>query len=219
MVDLISNNKQIFQQTRRAVREDIVDTSDYKIDKTGRKYKAHRIKLGDTPAADGSVELAKEEVVQLTEAQDPPFVLVLKRKAIRLYPDGTKIALYHNDRLDKDFAVPYSTSSQPVIQAEAVDAIGQLQKIKDYHQQNLEDAIKSMEAGISPVIIDNTNVQKWEFEKYLDAAEVNGYDVKFETLDPTNYSEDFIRELAERQKKTHNVPEQVIIDMLKRWED
>lgn len=93
------------------------------------------------------------------------------------------------------------------------------EKIKDYHQQNLEDAIKSMEAGISPVIIDNTNVQKWEFEKYLDAAEVNGYDVKFETLDPTNYSEDFIRELAERQKKTHNVPEQVIIDMLKRWED
>ena len=135
MVDLISNNKQIFQQTRRAVREDTVDTSDYKIDKTGRKYKAHRIKLGDTtPAvADGTVELAKEEVVQLTEAQDPPFVLVLKRKAIRLYPDGTKIALYHNDRLDKDFAVPYSTSSQPVIQAEAVDAMGQLQKIKDSH--------------------------------------------------------------------------------------
>lgn len=133
MVDLISNNKQIFQQTRRAVREDIVDTSDFKIDKTGRKYKAHRIKLGDTPAADGSVELAKEEVVQLTEAQDPPFVLVLKRKAIRLYPDGTKIALYHNDRLDKDFAVPYATASQPVIQAEAVDAIGQLQKIKDSH--------------------------------------------------------------------------------------
>jgi len=136
MVDLISNNKQIFQQTRRAVREDIVDTSDFKIDKSGRKYKAHRIKLGDnTPAvADGTVELAKEEVVQLTEAQDPPFVLVLKRKAIRLYPDGTKIALYHNDRLDKDFAVPYATSSQPVIQAEAVDAMGQLQKIKDSHQ-------------------------------------------------------------------------------------
>ena len=135
MVDLISNNKQIFQQTRRAVREDIVDTSDFKLDKRARKYKAHRIKLGDTtPAvADGTVELAKEEVVQLTEAQDPPFVLVLKRKAIRLYPDGTKIALYHNDRLDKDFAVPYSTSSQPVIQAEAVDAMGQLQKIKDSH--------------------------------------------------------------------------------------
>jgi hypothetical protein len=134
MVDVVTNNKQIFQQTRRAVREGVVDTSDYKIDKSGRKYKAHRITVGNTPAADGSVELAKEEVVQLTEAQDPPFVLVLKRKAIRLYPDGTKIALYHSDKLDKDFAVPYASASQPVIQAEAVDAIGQLQKIKDTHQ-------------------------------------------------------------------------------------
>jgi len=35
MVDVVTNNKQIFQQTRRAVREDIVDTSDFKIDKTG----------------------------------------------------------------------------------------------------------------------------------------------------------------------------------------
>ena len=134
MVDLVSNNKQIFQQTRRAVREDIVDTSDFKLDKRGRKYKAHRIKLGDTPAvADGTVELAKEEAVQLTEAQDPPFVLVLKRKAIRLYPDGTKIALYHNDRLDKDFAVPYATASQPVIQAEELNTLGQLQKIKEHN--------------------------------------------------------------------------------------
>jgi len=70
MVDLVSNNKQIFQQTRRAVREDIVDTSDFKLDKSGRKYKDHRIKLGDTmpKVADGTVELAKEEVVQLTES-------------------------------------------------------------------------------------------------------------------------------------------------------
>ena len=60
---------------------------------------------------------------------------------------------------------------------------------------------------------------KETLQKYLDAADEFGYDVKIETLDPTNYSEDFIRELAERQKKTHNVPEQVIIDMLKRWED
>jgi len=149
MVDLVSNNKQIFQQTRRAVREGVVDTSDYKIDKSGRKYKAHRITVGNTPAADGSVELAKEEVVQLTEAQDPPFVLVLKRKAIRLYPDGTKIALYHNDRLDKDFAVPYASASQPVIQAEAVDAIGQLQKIKDTHQHFSGSILKRLNGVVN----------------------------------------------------------------------
>ena len=152
MVDLVSNNKQIFQQTRRAVREDleegIVDTSDYKLDAAGRKYKAHRVKFADTPAK-GSEEMEvaansdmKEDVSYLQEAKEPPFVLVLKRKAIRLYPDGTKIALYYNDRLKRIFTVPYDTEDRLSIQAqeeveqveEAVDAIGQLQKIKDTHQ-------------------------------------------------------------------------------------
>jgi hypothetical protein len=147
MVDLVSNNKQIFQQTRRAVREDleegIVDTSDYKVDAAGRKYKAHRTKVGDTaPRVGDDPDAIKEEAIQLDESREPPFVLILKRKAIRLYPDGTKIALYYNDRLKRIFTVPYDTLDNISIQAqeeveqveEAVDAIGQLQKIKDTHQ-------------------------------------------------------------------------------------
>ena len=148
MVDLVSNNKQIFTQTRKAVREDleegVVVSSDFKLGKDGRKVKAHRRKIGDDllgePEYAEVEKMQKEEVVELTEAKDPPFVLILKRRAIRLYPDGTKVALYHNDRLNKVFAVPYDTTMDPVIQAEeveleeAVDAIGQLQKIKDTHQ-------------------------------------------------------------------------------------
>ena len=148
MVDLVSNNKQIFTQTRKAVREDleegVVVSSDFKLGKDGRKVKAHRRKIGDEllgePEYAEVEKMQKEEVVKLTEAHDPPFVLILKRRAIRLYPDGTKVALYRNDRLNKVFAVPYDTTMDPVIQAEevklkeAVDAIGQLQKIKDTHQ-------------------------------------------------------------------------------------
>lgn len=144
MVDLITNNKQIFQQTRRAVREEseldeaIIDTSDYKVDSSGKKYKAHRIKVGDTAAQVGDdPEQVKEEVLQLDEATDPPYVLVLKRKSIRLYPDGTKIALYYSDRLGKLFSVPYSTNMDPVIQSEETieeDVVKHLQNIKDNHQ-------------------------------------------------------------------------------------
>jgi hypothetical protein len=148
MVDLVSNNKQIFTQTRKAVREDleegVVVSSDFKLGKDGRKVKTHRRKIGDDllgePEYAEVEKMQKEEVVKLTEAHDPPFVLILKRRAIRLYPDGTKVALYRNDRLNKVFAVPYDTTMDPVIQAEeveleeAVDAIGQLQKIKDTHQ-------------------------------------------------------------------------------------
>ena len=148
MVDLVSNNKQIFTQTRKAVREDleegVVVSSDFKLGKDGRKVKAHRRKIGDDllgePEYAEVEKMQKEEVVELIEAKDPPFVLILKRRAIRLYPDGTKVALYRNDRLNKVFAVPYDTTMDPVIQAEeveleeTVDAIGQLQKIKDTHQ-------------------------------------------------------------------------------------
>ena len=91
MVDLISNNKAINMQARRAVKED-----------------------EDFIEAD-----------QLDEAQNPgptpPYVLLLKRKAIRLYPDGTKIALYYNKQINKFFSVPYDTPTGTAIQAEEVE--------------------------------------------------------------------------------------------------
>jgi len=82
MVDLVSNNKQIFTQARKAVREDINE-----------------------------------------DTSNPPFVLLLKRKAIRLYPDGTRVALYYNDKIDKYFSLPYGDAVDGSIQAEEVEVI------------------------------------------------------------------------------------------------
>ena len=95
MVDLISNNKAINIQARRAVREEleegVIDTSDVKISSSGRKVRAHRIKVGDK--VEESL-LPEDEVEQLDEITkdnpaDPPYVILLKRKAIRVYPDKT----------------------------------------------------------------------------------------------------------------------------------
>ena len=106
MVDLVSNNKQINMQARRAVKED----EDF------------------------------IETDQLDEAQNPgptpPYVLLLKRKAIRLYPDGTKIALYYNKQINKFFSVPYDTPTGTAIQAEEVVsemAIGKKKPKSDTH--------------------------------------------------------------------------------------
>jgi hypothetical protein len=150
MVDLLSNNKQIFQQTRRAVREEleegVQDTSDYKIVLTPeggkRKVKAHRIVMAkDAPEVqDVNGYLTKEEVIEAESLEenkkdsdeDPPFVLMLKRKAIRLYPNKTKIALYYNQKLNKYFSVPYGPSVDSPLQAEEVIEEGvmdQLHKI------------------------------------------------------------------------------------------
>jgi hypothetical protein len=85
MVDLISNNKQIFTKARQAVREEI--------------------ELNEGPMDSALVP-------------DPPVILVIKRKAVRLYPDGTRIALYWSDKLKRVFSLPYGPAVQPVIQAE-----------------------------------------------------------------------------------------------------
>jgi hypothetical protein len=145
MTDLISNNKQIFMRARQAVKEEleegILDTADIKVSPSGRKVRAHRIKVGDV--AYGKDEDIKEdfEIVEATTdiEEDPPFVLMLKRKAIRLYPNKTRVALYYNKQLDKYFTIPYGKGVDSPLQAEetikeAVDAIGQLQKIQDTHQ-------------------------------------------------------------------------------------
>lgn len=142
MVDLISNNKQIFNQARRSVREEceieegIVDTSDFKLDRSGRKYKAHRVKVGDTATQigdDPETQTPRFESVQETTILkgDPPFTLVLKRKAIRQYTGDMKIALYYNDRLKTYFSVPYTDmggvaggDSKAIVQAqEQVESI------------------------------------------------------------------------------------------------
>lgn len=132
MVDLISNNKSINLQARRAVREDVdviepidealLATSDYKLGTDGRKVRAHRIKVGD-----------KVEEAVKDDSNDPPFVLLLKRRAIRLYPDKTKVALYYNKQLDKYFSVPFNTEIGSYIQAEETNleegVMDQLHKI------------------------------------------------------------------------------------------
>ena len=144
MVDLISNNKQLFQQTRRLVREEleegVKDTSDFKVvtDTAGnqRKVKAHRVVM--------STDTVKEETLDENVLQrDPPAVLVLRRKNIRSFSNDTYIALYYNDKLNKYFSIPYSTNldiNSP-IQAEEVEineaklnGIEQLKKIRDSKQ-------------------------------------------------------------------------------------
>lgn len=135
MVDLITNNKQIYGQARRAVKEEleegIVATSDYKLGANGQKVRSHRVKVGDTAPEVGddpeddedSTKLKKEEVSYLEEGVNPPFVLVLKRKAIRYYPEGITNVMYYSDRLNRYFSVPYSagTPMDNPVQAEEVE--------------------------------------------------------------------------------------------------
>tara|TARA_B100001057_G_C22763478_1_gene916793 strand:+ start:851 stop:1471 length:621 start_codon:yes stop_codon:yes gene_type:complete len=100
------------------------NTADFKLvmgaDGKPKKMRAHRIKVGDRAPRVGDdpeqdVEDVKEETSRI---KDPPFVLVFKRKAIRPYPGGMKVAMYYNKNLDKYVTVPYGKGMDNIVQAE-----------------------------------------------------------------------------------------------------
>jgi hypothetical protein len=121
MADLITSNKQIYIKARQAVREDLnegmITTADFKTDIEGKKHRRSRLKIGDVgydmkEARTDSVGSAYPVV------PDPPVVLVIKRKAVRLYPDGTRIAMYWSDKLKRVFSLPYGPAVDAVVQSE-----------------------------------------------------------------------------------------------------
>ncbi len=82
------SSKQIYGKARQAVREELEEA---RMDSVGSAYPL---------------------------LPDPPAVLVIKRKAVRLYPDGTRIAMYWSDKLKRVFSLPYGPAVDPVVQAE-----------------------------------------------------------------------------------------------------
>jgi NEDD4-binding protein 2 len=87
-------------------------------------------------------------------------------------------------------------------------------KIVANHAANQQRVREACEAGISPVVVDNTNTQKWEARPYVQMAEEYGYSVKFVEAN-TPWSKD-AEECARRN--THGVPLAGIQAMLSRYE-
>ncbi|CAI2382942.1 unnamed protein product [Moneuplotes crassus] len=83
-------------------------------------------------------------------------------------------------------------------------------KIKEYHGQNYKDFKKSIDDKVETVVVDNTNVQEFEYKKYVEYATENGYVVSYVTLpfpDP---------EVA-AERNSHGVPLEAIQRMMKKW--
>lgn len=78
----------------------------------------------------------------------------------------------------------------------------------------LSSAVKAaFEAGVTCVVLDNTNTQRWEYQPYTEAAERHGYSVTVIPLFDGGLSD---AELAARN--TRGVPEASIARMRARWE-
>jgi tRNA uridine 5-carbamoylmethylation protein Kti12 len=91
-------------------------------------------------------------------------------------------------------------------------------KLAQNHAYNLRNATQFMESFKLPnqninCIIDNTNTQHWEYEKYVEVAKKNGFMVQIITVE---WNINDIPLYAERN--SHGVPEEAIYRMAERWE-
>lgn len=81
------------------------------------------------------------------------------------------------------------------------------------HQLNFDRTKKALEQGVSPVVIDNTNINARDIKPYVMLAREFGYTVEFrEPETPWKFNAE---ELARRN--THGVPKAIIEKLLSKW--
>jgi len=88
------------------------------------------------------------------------------------------------------------------------------EKLSEYHDQNLEAAIESMKEGISPIVIDNTNIHALLALPYVIEGKYYRYDIIVaETQTPWRFN---IEELLKRN--IHDIPRESLEQMIMNYE-
>jgi predicted kinase len=93
--------------------------------------------------------------------------------------------------------------------------------LPEYHALNQRRAEESMVAGVSPIIIDNTNTQAWEMKPYVEAAMRHGYEVEVVEPGSPGFPEVDFDEIMKRQKSREggkSMPEEVVRRMTSRFQ-
>jgi predicted kinase len=91
-------------------------------------------------------------------------------------------------------------------------ASGNFSMLSAVHAENLRNAVKDMEIGITPVVIDNTNIKPFESKPYIENALKLGYDDKNIVIVDIGTNGMLAEELARRN--THGVPLDKIKSMI-----
>jgi predicted kinase len=88
-------------------------------------------------------------------------------------------------------------------------------KLSEYHNLNLSRFIRALSQNIPLVIVDNTNIRRWEFIAYIEAANALGYQVKEVVVGDIK---DKAMQHLYSQRNIHRVPLKVINKMAYQFE-
>lgn len=82
------------------------------------------------------------------------------------------------------------------------------------HNKNFERTLEAMSEFVSPIIIDNTNLQAWEMKNYVEAA--NFYKYKIKIIDVDTPRDEIMKRQQSRVGKT--LPPEIIDRMLNKYQ-
>jgi len=123
------------------------------------------------------------EGVQVHEHEkDPPVILVMRRKSIRMFPNGQKVAMYYVDKLDKYVTVPYNDLQWSPLSMK-------------------EDVSYSVIHQLSTIILEGVGTVKFEDGSYtkVDKETANSILTVYESLDKKN--KQIIENMANESKQ------------------
>ena len=75
-----------------------------------------------TPVMEGKTSVSRE--------LDPPAVLIMRRKSVRQFPNGQRVALYYVDKINKYVTVPYEDMQWSTSEETVFDKIKQVNESK-----------------------------------------------------------------------------------------
>lgn len=81
--------------------------------------------------------------------QDPPPVLLMRRKSIRSFPNGQKVALYYVDKLNKYVTVPYVDMNVALTAEESIPTV--YDKVKQISESKHKDIVEHLDGSKSQI--------------------------------------------------------------------
>ena len=94
-----------------------------------------------------------------------------------------------------------------------------IEKLGQYHQQNLYEFTKSLENNIDVVVCDNTNIAPWQTEPYTELARNYNYHIILITLDPRELEKHVASQKVTPQKPdAHGVEESILKRMIEEYQ-
>lgn len=97
-------------------------------------------------------EISRDDYLTEATFNDPPMMLILKRRGIRIFPDGKRVALYVNEKLGLSFTVPYSSNGPEqelvgVAEEIVLEDIEQLAEVKEGETKKMKVGAETINVG------------------------------------------------------------------------